>query len=174
MSTTPTTATTATPKPADAIRAALKAKGISRKQVSVRHDHYSMGSTIRVKVLDPSVRLSVVRDIANEHQRVRYCEYSGEILSGGNRFVDVEYAAEALAPLAAELGQELSAVKPDGIAVEVHSGQFHAFITAQQPDYMRILDRHSGREVVYCWCGANGPSFAARQLAQHILDPQER
>lgn len=156
--------TTTTAKPADAIRAALKARGISRRQVSVVHDHYSMGSSIRVRIRDAAVRLSVVKEIANAHERVDYDRATGEILSGGNRFVDVAYDEAALAPLTAELLPALQALRPDGTVADLCIG-FRAFITRQQPDRVIILDQ-SGREVVNCY----DVRYAARLLAEQIAD----
>lgn len=75
---------------AAAVSAALKAKGLGRKHVSVRSDQYSMGSSLRIRVLDPAVRIADVRAIAETKERIDRDQF-GEILSGGNRFVFVEY-----------------------------------------------------------------------------------
>lgn len=90
------------------IRAALKAKGITSKDVSVRTDNYSMGSSINIKIKNPNVSKTLVESIANEHESVRRCEYSGEILSGGNRYVFVEYDRVALDAFAAEYRADVS------------------------------------------------------------------
>lgn len=83
------------------VRAALKAKGWTSKDVSVRADNYSMGSALRIRIRNPRVPLSVVKAAAAPQERIRYDEYSGEILSGGNRYVDVSYDSDALKALAA-------------------------------------------------------------------------
>lgn len=88
---------------AASIRQALKAKHITARQVSVRADQYSMGSTIHVRIKDSTVRKAVVEEIANAHEIVHRDSSSGEILCGGNRFVDVGYTEEAFAPLALEI-----------------------------------------------------------------------
>ena len=77
------------------IRAALKAKGWSSKDVSVRSESYSMGTAIRAEIKNARVPIALVKEIADKESHVRYCEYSGEILSGGNRFVTVTYSDEA-------------------------------------------------------------------------------
>lgn len=77
------------------IRATLKQKGITSKQVSVRADYFSMGSEIRVIVKDPAVKLREVRQIAEAHKRIDYCQITGEILSGCNRYVTVDYSEDA-------------------------------------------------------------------------------
>ncbi len=46
-------------------------------------------------VKDPSIPLAEVEKIANAHERIDRCEFSGEILSGCNRYVHVGYSREA-------------------------------------------------------------------------------
>ena len=75
---------------AAAVRAALKLKGLGRKHVSVRSDQYSMGSSLRIRVLDPAVRIADVRAIAETKERISRDQF-GEILNGANRFVFVDY-----------------------------------------------------------------------------------
>lgn len=69
------------------VAAKLKAIGITNKQVSCRSDY----SAIRCSVKDLSIDLEVVKSIAMDYQKINYCEYSGDILSGGNLFVFVDY-----------------------------------------------------------------------------------
>lgn len=87
--------------PADAaksIRATLKADyGYTSRQVSVR----SSSGSISLEIKDPSVNYSVVEAVAERKQKIDYCKYSGEILSGGNLFVSVRYSHEAEAALSA-------------------------------------------------------------------------
>jgi hypothetical protein len=74
------------------IRAAYKARGWTSRMVSVRTSTYSMGSSIRVEIKSPEIDAGEAERIAEEHESIRSCEYSGEILSGGNRFVNVGYS----------------------------------------------------------------------------------
>jgi len=76
------------------IRQALKAKGITNKQVSVKSKSYSMGSSIHVTIKDLSISRKMVEEIANKKESVRRCEVTHEILSGGNQFVFVDYDLE--------------------------------------------------------------------------------
>lgn len=71
------------------LRAAFKSRGWGPKRVSVRSDCYSMGSTIRIVVRDPDVPLRELLTIAESAERVDRDQW-GEILSGCNRFVDVQ------------------------------------------------------------------------------------
>jgi len=91
------------------IRKALKEKGITSRQVSVRSSSYSMGSSIRVTIKDPSIKLAGVKEVAMGAESVRRCEYSGEILSGGNRYVNVCYSLEALKVMADKVRPQVAA-----------------------------------------------------------------
>jgi len=80
--------------PANQIRADLKAAGYKTTQVSVRHHHYSMGSTIHVTIRDEAVDHDEVERIAKGEERISRDEMTGEILCGGNRFVDIHYSSK--------------------------------------------------------------------------------
>ena len=84
------------------IRTRLKAAGVPARAVSVRASSYSMGSTISVKILDIAIDFATVKAAANPEEHVRRDEY-GEILGGGNRFVDLSYCDDVLAAVAASL-----------------------------------------------------------------------
>lgn len=82
------------------IRAAFKALGWSSRKVSVRADHFSMGSSIDVTIKDPCVSTTKAKAIAEGAQSIRRCEISGEILGGGNRYVHVRHSRECEAAMA--------------------------------------------------------------------------
>jgi hypothetical protein len=77
------------------IRAELKALGYNSRQVSVTNRRGGYGDSMRIKIKD-YVNINVVEAIAEKYEHVRYCEYSGEILAGGNTFIHVEYDWEWL------------------------------------------------------------------------------
>ena len=81
------------------LRAALKSKGWNSRDVSIRADSYSLGSSIRVTIKNPAVPLHVVKALAGNHERIHRDGY-GEILGGGNRFVDVSYSSACVEILA--------------------------------------------------------------------------
>jgi len=84
------------------IRKALKAKGWSTRDVSVRAKYFSMGSSIDVTIKNSSVPLPVVKEIAERAESISRCQITGEILSGGNRYVSVSYSHEAQETIANE------------------------------------------------------------------------
>lgn len=74
---------------AAAIRSELKANDI--KGVSVTSAIHGCEECIRVKVKNPSIDLRTVEKIAGKFSKVDYDEYNGELLAGGNTFVQVYY-----------------------------------------------------------------------------------
>lgn len=85
---------------ASAIRTELKKHyGITSRQVSVRASSYSMGSSIDVTINDPAVDIREVKNAADRHEKIDRCQVTGEILSGGNRYLSVSYGKKAAAAL---------------------------------------------------------------------------
>lgn len=83
------------------IRRELKRRhGWNSRQVSVRARYFSLGSSIDVEVKDAAVSLAAVKAIAEPHEQIHRCEITGEILGGGNTYLDVGYSSEALKILA--------------------------------------------------------------------------
>ena len=83
------------------IREALKAAGYNRTRVGVTSESFSMGSSVTVTIKDPTVDFEEVERIANTRESIRRCEYSGEILSGGNTYIHVYTTKEVDEALAA-------------------------------------------------------------------------
>ena len=77
------------------IRKQYKAKGWSSRDISVRADHFSMGSSIDVTVKRPDIPLAEVKAIAEQAESISRCEITGDILCGGNRYVHVGYSSTA-------------------------------------------------------------------------------
>lgn len=72
---------------AQQVAAKLKAIGITSRQVSCRGDYNSVNCYIKDVRIDPKT----VEAIAKQYESIDRCDYSGEILSGGNTFVFVKY-----------------------------------------------------------------------------------
>lgn len=69
------------------ITTAFKAKGWNNRKVGLSVDY----GCIHAKVKDLSIKLKDVEEIVNSYESIRYDEYCGEILAGGNTFVFVDY-----------------------------------------------------------------------------------
>jgi hypothetical protein len=72
---------------AELMQAALKAVGITRKQVSCSMHNGSITAKIKDLTIDPET----VKQVGYEFESYQRDQYSGEILCGGNTFVFVEY-----------------------------------------------------------------------------------
>lgn len=99
------------------IRATLKkTHGWNGRQVSVTAQVFSMGSSITVKIKDPTVPIKVVEAVAKEAEKIDRCEITGDILSGGNRYVHVNYTSEAekviMAPWVEAVKAAIASVTP--------------------------------------------------------------
>lgn len=70
------------------IRKELKSQlGYNSRQVSVSSRYYG---SITFTVRDANVDLEKVKQFSYQYESIRRCEVSGDILSGGNTFVDVQ------------------------------------------------------------------------------------
>jgi hypothetical protein len=65
----------------------LKQNGINTKFIKA----YMHGSSLRVRIMSKEISRERVEEILYPHQRVNRCEYTGDILSGGNFFIFVGY-----------------------------------------------------------------------------------
>jgi hypothetical protein len=142
------------------IRATLKREhGWSSRQVSIRAEYFSMGSSIDVTVKDPTIPLPTVKRVAEGAESIRRCEVSGEILSGGNRYVSVRYSHEAQAEIGARY---VAAVQVAIDAVPVDSNRLEPvgdtgflvgrpnawLLTLWGPDSAGCLGQHSGAQSI--------------------------
>ena len=85
------------------LRKIFKEKGWSNRKVSVTLDRYSMGASIDVTVKSIDVDLQFVKTTTKEAACIDYCEHTGEILSGGNLYTDVQTSYEYDAALVASI-----------------------------------------------------------------------
>lgn len=89
---------------AAAIRKELKKQlGVTNRQVSVRSRNSGYDEAIDVTIKDLKVNKAKVEAIASRHEHIRRCEYSGEILAGGNTYVFVTLDYDALSAAKEEL-----------------------------------------------------------------------
>lgn len=71
-----------------AIRQALKEHGYSNRKVGVRYDGYAICLTIK----DLAIDIKEIEQLTKGYESYERDEFTGEILSGGNTFVFVNYA----------------------------------------------------------------------------------
>ena len=71
-----------------AIRQALKEHRYNNRKVGVRYDGYAIWLTIK----DLAIDIKEIEQLAKGYESYERDEFTGEILSGGNTFVFVNYA----------------------------------------------------------------------------------
>lgn len=139
------------------IRKRLKKEhGWTSKQVSVRIERYSMGSSINVTVKSADVAPAVVKEIADSYERVRYCEITREILSGGNSFVSVKLDHDLVEEVAAAF---------EGLVVDGFSfGPFS--VSLERGECVLWTEQEGG----YATAGRRTmPAYAHQAFAQELL-----
>ncbi|OMD09838.1 LPD29 domain-containing protein [Paenibacillus odorifer] len=87
------------------IRTSLKV-AFPNVKFSVRSSRFSMGSSVDVSWTNMPSR-SAVEAIISKYDRVRRCEYTGEILSGGNMYVsaNIKYTTEFKAEVESKMDE---------------------------------------------------------------------
>jgi len=103
------------------IRQAFKLAGI---KASVRSEQYSGGSSIYVKVKKGSVQEAT--EIAKKCEKISRCEASGEILSGGNRYVSVSASETLLAEIMQIIWNAGASATQDAFSFE-YAGKRYTF-----------------------------------------------
>lgn len=78
------------------IREDIKKLGYTAKQISVRTDGAGYSDAIRIKIKDVAIKAKAIEEIADKYESIRYDEYTGEILEGGNLYIFVEYDWETV------------------------------------------------------------------------------
>jgi len=113
---------------AAAIRAALKAKGFTGRDVSVRGEYFSLGSAVRIRIKNAAVPVHLCQRLADEVEVIHRCPITFEILGGGNCYATVTLEAEAEAGKAArDLAAVTGAAKvlegsPEGTLQPIYAG----------------------------------------------------
>jgi len=151
--------------PAQSLRAALKAAGFNARRVTVREKH----STLYVTIRDAWASLTEVKTIADKFRVVHRCQATGEILGGGNTFVEVGYADELVGPAKAAILVVLDPALHDQWVTVL--GDFRAMKVSREcgatyPDEVRI----EGPGFDGCNAMACGVGWAAKRIAIAFLD----
>lgn len=85
------------------IRAAYKKLGWNNRQISVRAAGVTHSDSISVVIKDLSIGIAAVRNVAMRHEKIDRCEITGDILLGGNTYVQVSYDRCAIASRVGDL-----------------------------------------------------------------------
>lgn len=112
-----------------------KLYGITSRQVSVRSESFSGGSSISISINDPSVDAKEVKNLAEGHESISRCEMTGEILSGCNRYVNVGYSEKAVEAEYANRTEFWDNVAKEFTSFEPHSGKDFDGIQVMKGDW---------------------------------------
>jgi hypothetical protein len=152
--------------PADNLRAALKKAGYNARRVTVRQRHCTLYVTIR----DASASLTKVKAIAHQFESVSRDHATGEILLGGNTFVQVEYTDALVDPVKATILAVLDPAPNDQYVAL--PGGFRACKVSEQhgaTTYVRDVRLEGPTFDIYNNI-ACGVTWAAERLAIAYLD----
>lgn len=149
------------------IRAELKRRGWTSRDVSVRAESFSMGSAVRLTVKRPGIPVAVVEQIARDiAEKIDRCEITGEILSGGNRYVSASLDGEAVAPLRSVLRRRLEEWPADGFWHPLVAGIEVCRQPASGPSCYGLSKPGESR-IFPMWDAAAAVDFTACYLFQH-------
>jgi hypothetical protein len=124
---------------ADQIKKELKDMGYNSRRVGVRTKGAGYSDSIRITIKDVSIREDDIQKIADRYESVRYDEYTGEILSGGNLYITVEY--------------DYDAVKN---AYQPYLEEAREIINADPDGYSSVLVMEKGGKQLYYYRGHTG------------------
>ena len=147
---------------ADRCRAALKAAGYGAKQVTVRDDGSNTHTSLRLTIRDAAVSISHVEAIAGAFERIHRCHATGEILSGGNTFVDVNYTDVIVKAVAAPVEARIRGEQPNRTVYAAPFARVYVEPKSISHEEVHRLDSHART----CWDIAS----AALQIAREMLD----
>src|ERR1044071_1145202 len=156
--------TTTNDTPAQRLRVALKSAGLNARQVTVRYPH----STLYVTIRDTSVSLTRVTAIAEAFESVSRDHKTGEILCGGNTFVQVKYDDLLIRPVQAQILAVLGPA-PDDVYVELPGG-FRAIKVSRKHGATYVGEVRIQGPTFDSGTIAVGIEYAAKRIAIAHLD----
>jgi hypothetical protein len=129
-------------------RAIFKSLGFNSRAVSVRTDYFSMGSAIRITVKDKTLPLGFVKKVAGAIESISRCEYSGEILSGGNRYVSYRYSREVETALGEPYRHKIDAIPTGGSGI-FSNGAIRVYRDSDSPSTYTVWAGDSFMQAIY-------------------------
>lgn len=127
---------------AQAIRKELKTIGISAKQVSVKSSKALYDDAIDIAIKDITINKEKVEEIANKYEYIRYDKYNGEILSGGNTYVNVSFDYIALLDARKDFMEKATEIYEEGKKCEKSSN-----ICVYDKDDISVLYSYENRSI---------------------------
>ena len=91
----------------------LKSKGYNRTKVSVKHEYCGYSDRYIVTVKDASIPLDDIKALVQKFSSVDRDERTGEILSGGNTYIHVNYSEKAVEKVLHEYADKVNDILTD-------------------------------------------------------------
>jgi len=135
------------------IRAKLKQKGWSARDVSVRTENFAGGSAIEITIKSPQVKIDVVKKIASEKESISRCEITGDILAGSNRYVNVSRSENCKAVMAAPFTEAVLRAmdKLDKMSEGTHVNVTETRVTMSREQHMIAVWTPDGKHLGRGW-----------------------
>lgn len=73
------------------IEAELKKAGYNRTKVTVRYRRITHDRGIQITIKDLNINKQDIEKIVKKYEKIDWDEINGEILAGGNTYIDIEY-----------------------------------------------------------------------------------
>ena len=77
----------------NSVKAQIKSLGLNQKDVSISVKYIGYSKTIIAKIKNAAVSAKSIYDVLVGYEKYQTCPHTGEILSGGNTFIDI-YGAD--------------------------------------------------------------------------------
>ena len=91
----------------------LKSKGYNRTKVSVKHEYCGYSDRYIVTVKDASIPLKDIETLVKKFESIDRDEATGEILSGGNTYIHVNYSEKAVEKVLHEYADKVDDILTD-------------------------------------------------------------
>jgi len=146
------------------IRTKLPHLGLKHRDISARYDSFSMGSSYDVEI-KKFVPLEEIKQIVEQYKSVRRCDYSGEILTGGNTYTSIDYITNIEVP--AEVMEEaealLSRFSHESWKEGPYSSRSYHFKNTMK-EHMKTLEGWSDDSIDYAMGAISDSSEAIRHF----------
>ena len=80
---------------------------LTAREISSKYSIAGYSDKVSIVIKNERFPISTVEAIANEYRSVDYCQYSGEILAGGNTYISVNYPSVWDSSLSEEFTTEI-------------------------------------------------------------------
>ena len=140
-----------------AIRETLKKAGYKTSDFSIRSYDCGYSDSSKIHIKNLSIDVSKIRNLLKKFESVDYDERSGEILSGGNTYIIVDYDYETIRAKENEVRQEL-----DDLIEKLDNSKIDGYVSYIIGD-LRVFSRDNE------WSAYEDYDFAGSSLTRELF-----